>query len=141
MYVVWPNTFWRFVTMYLKSLFPRYHVKKSKTHRGGRKTIFFVSTGRWWNNHLHIQFTPLLSYQLWCFFNANFLEKSIVLSQKLTRNISDTSRTISIVLSEVSRYQFLDVCFGPIKVTEYGIEVRFKKHHRIGDSEHLKKVT
>ena len=41
MCVIWPNTFWGLVSIYLKSLCPKYHVRKSKTHHGGsKKTIF-----------------------------------------------------------------------------------------------------
>ena len=52
MCVIWPNTFWGLVSIYLKSLPPRYHVQKIKTHHGSKKT-FFLSGTRWWNNHLH----------------------------------------------------------------------------------------
>ena len=53
--VICPNKFWGLASIYLKSLFPKSHVMKSKTHlvEGGIQMIFFVSTGRWWNNHLH----------------------------------------------------------------------------------------
>ena len=54
MCVIWPNTFWGLVSIYLKSLPPKYHVQKCKTHHGGRKKHFFLSTGGWWNNHLQL---------------------------------------------------------------------------------------
>ena len=57
MCVISPNEVWGLVSIYLKSLPPKYHVKKSKTHHGGSKNknhfFLFASTGRWWNNHLH----------------------------------------------------------------------------------------
>ena len=46
MCVIWPNTFWGLVSIYLKSLPPKYHVQKCKTHHGGvEKTIFLSLHG------------------------------------------------------------------------------------------------
>ena len=43
MCVILPNEVWGLVSIYLKSLPLKYHVKKSKTHREGvEKTIFFA---------------------------------------------------------------------------------------------------
>ena len=59
MCVILPNEVWGLVSIYLKSLPPKYHVKKSKTHRGGSSNHFFCLRNGWWNNHLHINFSNL----------------------------------------------------------------------------------
>ena len=113
MYVIWPNTFWMLVTMYLKSLFPKYHIKKSKTYRGGRKNHFFVSTGRWWNNHLQIQFLVTKLVQKFnltrfsdprspnCgYFNSLLLSKSFF-TNGMNLMFSDTFRHIFLGMTEL----------------------------------------
>ena len=59
MYVMWPNTYWGLVSIYLKSLPPKYDVQKYKTYHGGSKKTFFVPRPRWWNNHLHFSFIQI----------------------------------------------------------------------------------
>ena len=60
MCVIWPNIFWGLVSIHLKSLSPKYHVKESKAHHEGSKNHFFSSPGRWWNNLLHFAICKIL---------------------------------------------------------------------------------
>eukprot|EP00493_Phyllostaurus_siculus_P017173 UN17435 len=46
MLVIRPNKFLGLVSIYPKSLSPKYHFKISKTHHGGSKKVFFPSTIR-----------------------------------------------------------------------------------------------
>ena len=54
MCLVWTNTFWGLVIIYLKSLALKYHVQKWNIHHEGSKKTFFFPITCWWNNHLEI---------------------------------------------------------------------------------------
>ena len=61
-FVAWLNKFWWLVSIYLKSLFLKFHVKKFKTHYGGsKKKIFFLFAICWWKQHSNVFFVEYMS--------------------------------------------------------------------------------
>ena len=53
---LWSNTFWVLVSIYLKSLLPKYHEHNCKTHHVGSQKPYFFPTIVWWNNQFHLEY-------------------------------------------------------------------------------------
>jgi len=65
MRVIWPNKFWGIVSIYLKSLPPKYRVQKFKTHNH-----LHISFQKWNNICLNFNFNFILDF---CFHSFHYL--------------------------------------------------------------------